>query len=302
MPHMLAPHMPYRSQKCGLHQIGRVGTVLMSMMGVVANLYSLTRVLRIRHKRRTIRRGFHAHLKAHLNFSPGEDPPIRYTASESFRKEFVSLLSPRSLGKDHDVDSDEAKTVLAYVCFFNGDPCEIRPTHFCSGCCRSRKDAVKKACAVTDECLFKRTSFLYESARWMHQMPSVREWMRILCVHNMGMYSILRCKFKEESGVDAPAVGELDERARQAYDIGLRLRNGRNWMTDKCTRFRLLLLGLCMDTLEEAVGILFSSETVTSTSAPIGAQKRSRKKPNAHCQQFLKEHLQITTSGRPSRK
>ena len=109
-------------------------------------------------------------------------------------------------------------------------------------------------------------------------MPAAREWFRLMLVHAFGKQAMGHCRFQEEDAANAaPDMRNLDERGRVQIEVGVKLRNGRKWMNDSLTCFRLCLLGCVSKLTERVVYLLFSTEAVKE-QVPKRSFRRKRKK------------------------
>lgn len=195
--------IPHRSEKCSLHQLGRTTSVLLAYMGLTSNLYSLTRVLRIRRKKKSYERGINSFIGGTLQVRMFEDPPAVLTTSTEWRNELLELLLQEAAGKPVDRTSDEAVAVTAYFDFFNGDVTGGIPYHWCNGCHTDEASAMKDGKQKTKRALHGRTRRLFEDSRWMKQQATATEMGREVLIHNlakggMNLISFL-ISFKEEN-------------------------------------------------------------------------------------------------------
>ena len=78
---------------------------------------------------------------------------------------------------------------------------------------------------------------LYEPGRYARQQPTVRQWLRVMNVCNVGRHGFNLCRFKEEDATALPDEIAVDERAIAIAEIGIRIKAGRAWVNDNMTPF-----------------------------------------------------------------
>ena len=140
-------------ERCGLHLCGRVINVMLHKFNLVMPVYSLSKILKIRHQKIKIMRSVDKFIEGNYkpnNFHEGYAAPHRPTTEPSFRAKLRSLIVLARVSNNFDAEetvakNQKVKNIDELLSFWNGDVTQPDLQHFCNGCCRDFEHSLQRA-------------------------------------------------------------------------------------------------------------------------------------------------------------